>query len=197
MLKRVFDVVASAIGLVVLSPVLVFIALLIKLDSPGPILFRQCRVGLNGQLFFIRKFRTMKIMSEKEGQLTIGLDKRVTRSGIWLRKYKLDELPQLIDVFLGYMSIVGPRPEVPEFVSHYDIMNKETILSVKPGITDLASIEMIDENLVLAQYADPKKAYIEVILPIKQSYYVNYAKNHTLLGDVKIILLTLFKIVKR
>lgn len=197
MAKRLFDIFASFCGILLLAPLFVVISIVVMLDSPGPVLFRQQRVGRHGRIFHIRKYRTMYQNSESQGQLTIGTDRRVTRSGMFLRKYKLDELPQLIDVFVGNMSIVGPRPEVPEFVAYYSDANAARILSIRPGITDLASIEMIDENEILAKYEDPKQAYINVILPMKQRYYIDYALNNSFWGDIGIIFLTLKKIVRR
>jgi lipopolysaccharide/colanic/teichoic acid biosynthesis glycosyltransferase len=135
--------------------------------------------------------------SEKSGRLTIGNDLRITRIGRFLRKSKLDELPQLIDVLLGKMSIVGPRPEVPEFIMLYPIDTRNEILSVRPGISDKASIEMIDENEILAKYSDPRQAYIDIILPIKQTYYVEYSRKHSFFGDILIILKTIQKIIFR
>ncbi len=197
MLKRLFDFIASSVGLIVLSPILVVVAIWIKLDSKGGVFFRQQRVGLNGQLFAIHKFRTMRENTEQESRLTIGADNRITRSGQFLRKSKLDELPQLIDVLLGKMSLVGPRPEVPEFMDLYPKEQREKILSVRPGITDKASIEMVDENEILGQYEDARQAYIDVIMPMKAKYYLEYVDNNSLIGDIKLIFLTFKKIVSR
>jgi len=194
----VFDVVLSAGGLVCLSPLLVTTAIVIKLDSKGPVFFRQTRVGRYGVPFRIHKFRTMTVNAEKNGRLTIGNnDQRITKSGKILRKLKIDELPQLIDVFIGKMSLVGPRPEVQEFIDCYPDEIREKVLSVRPGITDKASIEMIDENEILAQYEDPKQAYIDEILPIKQKYYIEYVENHNLIVDIQLIAKTLLKIINR
>lgn len=195
--KRLFDIIATSIGLFLLSPLFIVIALWIKLDSKGPVFYRQIRVGKDGQNFKIHKFRTMRAESDKLGQLTIGNDERITRSGRFLRKYKLDELAQLFDVLIGSMSLVGPRPEVPEFMDQYPIEQKKLILSVKPGITDKASIEMIDENEILGQYDDPRQAYIDVIMPMKAKYYVEYATNRTFSGDIKLIISTILKIFTR
>ncbi len=194
--KRVIDLTSSFLGLILLSPFLLIIALWIKMDSKGPIFFRQLRVGKNGKNFYIHKFRSMRVDSEKFGQLTIGNDDRVTRSGRFIRKYKIDELAQLIDVFIGTMSLVGPRPEVPKYMSHYSQDVRERILSVKPGITDLASIEMFDENEILSKYDDPVNAYIEIIMPIKASFYLEYIRKQSIIFDIKIIFLTLVKIIK-
>lgn len=197
MAKRLFDMVCALIGLVVLSPLFLVIAVWIKLDSKGPVFFRQVRVGRNGKPFRIHKFRTMGVNSESVGRLTVGNDSRVTRSGHFLRKSKIDELPQLIDVVVGNMSLVGPRPEVQEFIDCYPSEVRRVVLSVRPGITDLASIEMVDENEILAKYSDSRKAYIEQILPIKQQYYVDYVRNNSLFEDINIIFKTIYKIVNR
>lgn len=195
--KRLFDIFCSVIGLVVLLPWFLIIALWIKLDSQGPVFFRQTRVGRFGQPFLIHKFRTMRVNSECEGRLTVGLDSRITRSGHFLRKFKLDELPQLIDVLFGYMSLVGPRPEVQEFIDCYPKDVRAKVLSVRPGITDRASIEMVDENEILSQYTDSTQAYIDVILPLKQQYYLEYVDSYGVVTDIKIIFETILKIIKR
>jgi lipopolysaccharide/colanic/teichoic acid biosynthesis glycosyltransferase len=139
----------------------------------------------------------MKVNSEREGRLTVGSDSRVTKSGLFLRKSKVDELPQLIDVFLGRMSLVGPRPEVQEFIDEYSGSVRTKVLSVRPGITDLASIEMVDENEILGKYDDPRVAYIEKILPLKQKYYMEYVDTQSFFLDIKIIFLTLVKVISR
>lgn len=187
----------SFLGLLFLLPFFSIIVILIKIDSSGPVFFRQVRVGVNGKHFRIHKFRTMRVNAESEGRLTVGVDSRVTRVGSFLRKYKIDELPQLIDVVLGKMSLVGPRPEVPEFIDLYPVNIKAKILSVKPGITDKASVEMIDENMILKNYQDPHQAYIEKILPVKQEYYLQYVENNSFFGDIYIIVSTLKKIISR
>ncbi|MCU9998459.1 sugar transferase [[Pasteurella] aerogenes] len=197
MLKRLFDIFFSGLGLIALFPVFIMIAIWIKRDSDGGIFFRQVRVGLNGQLFKIHKFRTMTVNTEQQSGLTIGNDKRITNAGKFLRKYKLDELPQLIDVFIGKMSLVGPRPEIPEFINLYSELDRTKILSVKPGITDKASIELVDENEVLGKYDNPRQAYIDIIIPMKAKYYIDYADNNSIIGDMKIIILTIMKIVNR
>lgn len=197
MIKRIFDFCLALAGLIALSPVLCLIAIWIKLDSKGSVFFRQQRVGLHGELFSIHKFRTMTENTESQGQLTIGADRRVTRAGEFLRKSKLDELPQLIDVLQGKMSLVGPRPEVPNFMNRYPDDIRTKILSVKPGITDRASIEMVDENEILGQYDDPHQAYIDIIMPMKAKYYVDYANHHSVWGDIKIIFATIRKIIVR
>ncbi|TDB52591.1 sugar transferase [Photorhabdus luminescens] len=196
-IKRLFDFISSLIGLILLLPILITIAIWIKMDSKGPIFFRQKRVGQYNQDFYIHKFRSMTTGSEQKGQLTIGHDLRITNSGKFIRKYKIDELAQLIDVVRGKMSLVGPRPEVPQFMDKYpdDIRNK--ILSIKPGITDLASIEMIDENQILSQYNDPHQAYIDIIMPIKAKYYLEYIDKKSFFYDLKIIFKTIYKVVFR
>ena len=195
MIKKAFDLSASFVGLILLSPLFLFVAIWIKSDSKGPVFFRQERVGLNGVNFKIHKFRTMKVLAESEGRLTVGLDSRITPSGYFLRKYKIDELPQLIDVFFGKMSLVGPRPEVQEFIDLYPEDIKNRVLSVKPGITDMASIEMSNENDILGKYDDARQAYIDIILPIKQKHYLEYIDKHNMWLDLKIILLTLKKVI--
>ncbi|MDG6230048.1 sugar transferase [Glaesserella parasuis] len=197
MLKRFFDIFFSGLGLIALFPVFMVIAIWIKKDSDGEVFFRQARVGLNGQLFKIHKFRTMAVNTEKQSGLTIGNDKRITNAGKFLRKYKLDELPQLIDVFIGKMSLVGPRPEIPEFMNLYSEYDRRKILSVKPGITDRASIEMVDENEILGKYDNPRQAYIDIIMPMKARYYIDYANNHNIWSDFVLILRTFLKIVSR
>jgi lipopolysaccharide/colanic/teichoic acid biosynthesis glycosyltransferase len=166
------------------------------MESPGPIFFRQERVGLHGRTFWIRKFRTMRVNSGGR-QLTVGADPRITRAGALLRRCKLDELPQLIDVLLGKMSLVGPRPEVPCYIACYPEAIRSKVLSVRPGITDWASVHFKQESALLEGAADPERAYIEEVLPIKQKYYLDYVDNRTFWGDVKILLSTVAAIVKR
>ena len=195
--KRIFDVIASAFGLVVLTPLFIAIAISIKWDSSGPIFFRQERVGRFGKSFRIHKFRTMFVDAERQGlQITVGADPRVTRVGGFLRKYKLDELAQLLDVLIGSMSFVGPRPEVPAYVACYPVDVGQVILSVRPGITDRASIEYKDESDILAQASDPHKAYIEEVLPVKIEYYLDYVKNRSFFGDICIIFSTMLAIMR-
>jgi lipopolysaccharide/colanic/teichoic acid biosynthesis glycosyltransferase len=197
MIKRCFDFIASTLGLLVLSPVLLVLSVWIKIDSPGPIFFRQLRVGLGGKPLRIHKFRTMMEDAELRGlQITVGKDPRVTQAGKFLRKYKLDELPQLIDVWVGAMSLVGPRPEVPRYVACYPDEIRELILSVRPGITDRASIEFKDENEILGKAIDPHLAYVNEVLPIKLRYYQDYVVNHSLLLDIKIIFATLKALIR-
>lgn len=190
--KRLFDWVVSGLAMVVLSPVFLVIALAVKADSPGPVFFRQRRVGRFGRLFLIHKFRTMVTNAESRGgQITVGVDPRVTRLGRVLRRYKLDELPQLIDVFVGSMSLVGPRPEVPRYVECYPDDVRDIVLSVRPGITDRASIEFRNENEILDGAQDPHEVYIREVLPVKLRYYCDYVRNRTFLGDIGIIVDTL------
>lgn len=197
MSKRLFDLLFTIPGLILLSPLLLALALWIKIDSPGPVFYRQERIGRHGQPFRIFKFRTMHIDADKQGLLTVGSDQRVTRAGRFLRKSKLDELPQLIDVVRGTMSLVGPRPEVAKFVAAYPAPIRSKVLSLRPGITDWASIRMIDENELLGQATDPERCYIEQILPQKLNYYVQYADQHSIAGDLYIILATFRKIITR
>lgn len=197
MAKRLFDWLASTFGLLALAPVLLSLAVWIKLDSPGPVFFRQERVGRGGRLFRIHKFRTMVTDAERRGlQITVGADARVTRVGQWLRKYKLDELPQLLDVWLGYMSLVGPRPEVPRYVACYPADVRDVVLSVRPGITDRASIEFKDENEILGRAADPHLAYVNEVLPIKLRYYVDYVAHRSFWSDIGIIFATVRALVR-
>ena len=192
MAKRVFDWLASAFALLLLIPLFLVLGLFVKLDSPGPVFFRQERVGKGGKLFRIHKFRTMVIGAERLGlQITVGADPRVTRVGRWLRKYKLDELPQLIDVWKGDMSLVGPRPEVPRYVAAYPNDIRAIVLSVRPGITDKASIEFKDENQILGRAANPDFAYVSEILPVKLRYNLDYVNSRTFIGDIKLMFLTL------
>lgn len=190
--KRTFDIVVSLAGLILLSPIFLIIAALIKLDSPGPVFFRQTRIGLGGKPFDIHKFRSMVVESPAKGPpLTIGVDPRITRTGRWLRKYKLDELPQLIDVVRGQMSLVGPRPEVPNYVEYYPPDTRAVVLSIRPGITDVAAIECRDEYEILAKSEDPERDYVEKLLPRKLEYYRRYAAERTMAGDIGIILRTI------
>ena len=195
--KRLFDLIASGFGLVLFLPLFIAIAVAIKLESSGPIFFRQERVGRFGKCFRIHKFRTMVMDAERHGlQITVGADPRVTRVGLLLRKYKLDELAQLMDVFVGDMSLVGPRPEVPGYVACYPADVAQIVLSVRPGITDRASIEYKDESEILAKSNDPHRAYVEEVLPVKINYYLKYVKERTFFGDVSIIFATLFAIIR-
>lgn len=195
-MKRLIDIFASGLGLLILSPVFVVLAIWIKCDSKGPVFYRQVRVGKNGADFRIFKFRSMRQGADKSGLITVGgRDPRVTRSGYYIRKYKLDELAQLVNVFVGDMSLVGPRPEVRKYVDMYTDEQRK-VLSVRPGITDYASIEYMDENVLLEKSADPDKTYIEEIMPAKIELNMQYIDNPTLAEYFKIIFLTFFKIVR-
>jgi lipopolysaccharide/colanic/teichoic acid biosynthesis glycosyltransferase len=196
MAKRLFDVLLSALGLVVLAPLLVAIALWIKLDSPGPVFFRQERVGRRGRSFRIHKFRTMRHdPGDGRPQITVAADARITRAGCHLRRHKLDELPQLIDVLAGSMSLVGPRPEVPRYVALYPQALRDKVLSVRPGITDFASIEYSDENALLARAADPEREYVEVVMPAKLRHAEHYVDTAGFGTDLSLIGRTLRKLL--
>lgn len=188
MSKRLFDMAFSALALVLLAPLLVAMAAWIRFDSPGSIFFRQTRIGREGQPFRIYKFRTMQVGADAAGPaITVGEDERITRAGHWLRRTKLDELPQFINVLAGDMSIVGPRPEVPCYVALYPAELRDTVLSMRPGITDLASIEFRDESTLLGCSSDPERTYVEQILPVKLRYAADYASSHSLWGDLQIV----------
>ncbi len=188
MLKRVFDVFFSGGALVVLAPLMLAVAVWVKLDSRGPVFFRQRRVGLRGREFEIYKFRTMRVDAEARGpQITVGADARITRSGAFLRKYKIDEFPQFINVVVGDMSVVGPRPEVPRYVALYPAQTREIVLGVRPGITDLASIEYLDENNLLGSSVDPEKTYVEEVIPAKLAHCLRYIRGRSFFGDLCII----------
>ena len=195
MLKRIFDITLSLFGLIILWPCMLIVAILIKIESKGSVLFKQIRVTKNGKEFKIFKYRTMRVGSDKYSQITVGKDGRITKIGSFLRKYKLDEIPQLINVLIGDMSLVGPRPEVPKYVALYTDEQKE-ILKVRAGITDYASIEFSDENDLLALEEEPEKAYIEKIMPKKIELNKKYLSETSVLTDIKIILLTIKKILK-
>ena len=186
--KRVFDVAMSGLGLLLLSPLFLVVAVWIQLDSPGPVFFRQERVGRGAVPFRIHKFRTMRSDAPEHGPaITVGDDVRITRAGAFLRRSKIDELPQLIDVLRGDMSLVGPRPEVPRYVETYPPALRDKILSVRPGITDLASIEYRDESSLLAKAADPEREYREVVLPAKLRIAAEYVEHATLATDLHVI----------
>ncbi|MEQ1733398.1 MAG: sugar transferase [Bacteroidia bacterium] len=195
-MKRIFDICASTIGLLLLLPVLLLLSVLIALDSKGGVFYKQIRVGKNNIDFGLFKFRTMRPQSDGKGLITIGnRDPRITRIGYYLRKYKLDELPQLINVLLGDMSLVGPRPEVRKYVSMYTT-EQLRVLTVRPGITDLASIAYFDENEILAKSTNPDEDYINVIMPAKLALNMQYIQQQGIATDVKIILNTLAKIIR-
>ena len=195
-MKRLFDIVASGLGLLVLSPLFILVAIWIKLDSEGPVFYRQVRVGRYNKDFRIFKFRSMRVGSDKGSLVTIGgRDPRVTRSGYLIRKYKIDELPQLINVFIGDMSLVGPRPEVRHYVNYWT-PEQMHVLDVRPGITDPASIKFRNENELLEKADDPEKFYIEVIMQEKIGLYLHYVKNASLGYDIKLIFQTFCTIIK-
>lgn len=194
MMKRVFDIFFSACMLLLLLPLFLVIALSIVLDSKGGVFFGQMRVGKNEKAFKLWKFRTMRPGSEKKGQLTVGArDNRITKTGYVLRKYKMDELPQLWNVFVGEMSMVGPRPEVPRYVEMYSAEQKE-VLSIKPGITDYASLLYFSESELLAQSADPERTYVDEVMPAKLKLNLEYVKDHNFANDMKIIGKTISRI---
>ena len=195
MLKRFFDIIFSFIGLIISSPFLIIIAVLIVFDSKGGIFFKQIRVGKNNIDFSLYKFRTMQKNSDVKGLITIGnKDSRITKVGLFLRKYKLDELPQFFNVFIGNMSIVGPRPEVRKYVEMYE-EEQMKVLSVKPGLTDYASIEYINESEILGKVDEPEKVYYEEIIPAKLKLNLIYIKEQNFITDLKIILRTFVKIL--
>ncbi|GAB5555120.1 MAG: sugar transferase [Saprospiraceae bacterium] len=190
---RIFDILFSIVGLLILSPIFLIISIWIKIDSPGAVLFTQKRVGKGQKLFSLFKFRTMKINAHKKGLLTIGKDPRITTSGIFLRKYKLDELPQLINVLKGDMSLVGPRPEVEKYTKLYNDFQKK-LLEVRPGITDPASIYYRNENDLLATSEDPEKTYIEEVLPHKLKLSEEFAKKPSVKKYFQYIFLTIQRV---
>ena len=194
-MKRVFDIVASGLGLIVLSPLFLVLAIWIKLDSKGPVFYRQVRVGYKNKDFRIFKFRSMRVGADKGSLVTIGgHDPRVTRSGYFIRKFKFDELPQLINVFLGDMSLVGPRPEVRHYVDYWT-PEQMHVLDVRPGITDPASIKFRNENELMEKTEDPEKYYIEVIMQEKIKLYLEYVEKHSFFYDLGLIFKTFFVII--
>ena len=198
MAKRMFDLLGAALALALLWPLLVAVGLWIKLDSPGPAMFRQQRVGRHGRLFEIHKFRTMVVDAPQRGpQLTIGDDPRITRAGAFLRRSKIDELPQLLDVLAGHMSLVGPRPELPAYVAHYPAVLRDKVLAVRPGITDPVSLDLADESDLLGRAADPEREYVEVLLPRKLRAAAAYAERATLWTDLQVIGRTLRLLARR
>jgi lipopolysaccharide/colanic/teichoic acid biosynthesis glycosyltransferase len=197
MIKRLFDIIASGVGIIMLSPFFLILSIWIKLDSKGPVFYRQIRVGKNNKDFRIFKFRSMRVGSDKGSLVTIGgRDPRVTRSGYYIRKFKLDELPQLINVFVGDMSLVGPRPEVRHYVDYWT-PEQMHVLDVRPGITDPASIIFRNENDLLETAEDPEKYYIEVVMQQKLDIYLEYVNNHSFFNDIKIIFQTFNAILKK
>lgn len=195
-MKRLFDIVVSILILLIFFPFGFLISLAILIESKGGVFYRQERIGKNGVLFRMLKFRSMRPEADKAGKLTVGMrDPRITRSGYFIRKYKLDEFPQFINVLKGEMSIVGPRPEVKEFVDLYTI-EQQRILSVKPGITDYASLEYFKENELLGKAADPRKTYIDEIMPAKIELNMKYLNNPGIMQDLGIMWRTFVKIVR-
>ena len=193
-MKRLFDILASGCGLLVLSPIFIIVAIWIKLDSPGPVFYRQIRVGRHNKDFRIFKFRSMRVGSDKGSLVTIGgRDPRVTRSGYFIRKFKIDELPQLINVFTGDMSLVGPRPEVRHYVNYWT-PEQMRVLDVRPGITDPASIRFRNENELLEKAQDPERYYIDVIMQEKIKLYLEYVEKYSFWYDIKLIFQT-FKVI--
>lgn len=196
-MKRIFDILFSVSVLLLIFPILFIIGISIILESRGGMFFSQTRIGKNEQAFQIFKFRTMSVDSEKKGQITVGdRDPRITQVGFFLRKYKLDELPQFWNVLIGEMSIVGPRPEVPYYVNFYD-KNQRQVFKVKPGITDYASLRYFDENVLLGKSEDPEQTYIKEIMPQKLALNLEYVQSHSFLNDLKIIGKTVLRILKK
>lgn len=198
MVKRAFDLLVATFVLLLLAPLLLLLAAAIRIDSPGPAFFLQERVGRRGARFRIHKFRSMRIDAAARGPaITVADDPRVTRVGRWLRARRLDELPQFIDVWLGHMSLVGPRPELPRFVERYPPALREAVLAVRPGITDPASIAHLDEAALLAGAADPEREYIEKVLPAKLRLQADYAAAATLRSDIGVLWRTLRALSRR
>jgi lipopolysaccharide/colanic/teichoic acid biosynthesis glycosyltransferase len=193
--KRIFDVVAALLGVLILTPLFIAVAIWIKSDSRGPVFFLQQRVGKDGQLFNIIKFRTM-YDDAYESALTIGNDRRITPAGKFLRRHKLDEFPQLFNVIAGSMSLVGPRPEVPRYVDCYPPEVRTEVLSVMPGITDWASIYYKEENSLLSRSSNPEQAYLDTILPAKLKYNLRYVHERSFWNDIRIIFTTLSLLVR-
>lgn len=194
-MKRLMDIFFSLIGLILLFPLFLIIGLIIVLDSKGGVFYKQTRVGKDGKDFKLFKFRSMAVGSDKKGLLTVGgNDSRITKPGYFIRKYKIDELPQLINVFIGDMSLVGPRPEVRKYVDLYN-EEQQKVLSVQPGITDFASIEFINENEVLGNSENPEKTYIEEVMPFKLKLNLKYIEEKSVVTDIKIIFKTIAKII--
>lgn len=196
-MKRLFDIFASGLGLLFLSPLFLVLAIWIKLDSPGPVFYRQVRVGRHNKDFRIYKFRSMKVGADKQGLITVGgHDPRITRSGYFIRKYKLDEFPQLINVFVGDMSLVGPRPEVRKYVDMYT-PEQMHVLDVRPGVTSLASIRYRNENELLDKAEDPDQFYIDVVMQDKLTIDLEYVRNASFWYDIKLIFQTFWEIVSK
>lgn len=196
-LKRIFDIVASAFGLLIFIPLFIVLSVLVKLDSPGPVFYKQKRVGKNNMDFCLYKFRTMKLGADKESFVTVGdKDSRITRLGYYLRKYKLDELPQLVNVLVGNMSVVGPRPDVRKYVELYT-PEQRRVLTVKPGLTSPASIYYRNESKLLQNKDNPEKYYREVIMQDELRLNLEYVDNRSFWGDIKLIFATLYAVVAK
>lgn len=194
--KRAFDICLSAVGLGIALPLIGACMLAIRLDSPGPIFYRQLRAGKHGQPFFIYKLRTMRIGADRSGLLVTALhDSRVTRVGRTIRKYKLDEIPQLLNVLVGHMSLVGPRPEALKYIDRYPQAARQKMLSVRPGLTDPVTLDLINEAELLSRSPDPERYYHEVLIPAKAEGYSKYVDTRTFLGDIWILALTLLRIL--
>ena len=194
MIKRLFDIIVSVLGLLILSPFLLLLAIAIIIESKGGLFYMQTRVGKNNKDFKLFKFRSMVVDSDKHGLLTVGNDSRITKVGYYIRKYKLDEFAQLLNVIKGDMSLVGPRPEVRKYVDLYTDKQLQ-VLDVKPGITDIASLEYFEENELLGKSNEPEKIYIEEIMPHKLSLNLHYINNHNLMIDIKLILKTIIRVI--
>jgi lipopolysaccharide/colanic/teichoic acid biosynthesis glycosyltransferase len=191
MMKRLFDIITSLLALILLLPVILIVSVLIISDSKGGAFFHQIRVGRHGREFKLHKFRTMRPAAESGGQLTVGMrDSRITKIGYTLRRYKLDELPQLWNILVGEMSVVGPRPEVPKYVALYSLEQRK-VLNIRPGLTDYASIKYVNENEVLEKSDNPEKTYIEEIMPEKLQLNLKYLEDQNLFTDLKILFDTL------
>lgn len=196
-LRRLFDVVLAFFGLVILSPFLCLVAIWIKLDSKGPVFYKQIRIGKGEKEFRLFKFRSMRTDADSSRQITVGFnDSRITRAGYYLRKFKIDELPQLFNVLKGDMSIVGPRPEVKKYVNLYTLKQKMILFSIRPGITDFATIEYSNENDLLSKASDPEAFYISDVMPAKMKMNLIFIENPTFTNYIRIILRTLIKIFK-
>ncbi|MBN4071369.1 sugar transferase [Crocinitomix catalasitica] len=192
--KRIFDVISSLVVLQILLPFLLVFALIILIGSKGGVLYSQERVGKNGKIFHLLKFRSMKVNADKEGQLTVGDDHRVTNFGKFLRASKMDEIPQLLNIIVGQMSVVGPRPEVQKYVHLYNAEQLK-VLSVKPGLTDLASVEYMNEQEQLGQAVNPEEHYVNVIMPKKLELNLDYIEKRNFLFDLRLIFKTIGKIL--
>ena len=193
--KRIFDIISATLVLIFCSPLFIVVSIWIAIDSRGGVFYKQIRVGKNQKEFGLLKFRSMRPNADKSGQLTVGNDNRVTKVGRFIRRYKLDELPQLINIIKGEMSVVGPRTEVPKYVRMYS-PEQLKVLSVLPGLTDYASLEYLDEQKILGEADDPEKKYIEEVMPAKLQLNLNYIADRNLIVDFKLIFKTIFKIFR-